>query len=170
MVKGAFPYVFVVYLWFLVHDFVWWFVWMCMESYYEAWKVGYYHLTGNSGCGVTNFFTAQGFCWFYIGLCWVDCHSIAKFIIEFCIWPAVYCTTPGFIRTLPVFTFKRPVTSPPKMGAPEFWSRNEWKSDCCWAFAVRWLIQERGPFLGKPNTLMGGKGLGSGCFPPCTIG
>ena len=136
MVKGAFPYVFVVYLWFLVHDFVWWFVWMCMESYYEAWKVGYYHLTGNSGCGVTNFFTAQGFCWFYIGLCWVDCHSIAKFIIEFCIWPAVYCTTPGFIRTLPVFTFKRPVTSPPKNGGtrvlePEWVEKWLLLSVCC---------------------------------------
>ena len=59
MVKGAFPYVFVVYLWFLVHDFVWWFVWMCMESYYEAWKVGYYHLTGNSGCGVTFFYSSR---------------------------------------------------------------------------------------------------------------
>ena len=59
MVKGAFPYVFVVYLWFLVHGFVWWFVWMCMESYYEAWKVGYYHLTGNSGCGVTFFYSSR---------------------------------------------------------------------------------------------------------------
>ena len=82
------------------------------------------------------FFTAQGFCWFYIGLCWVDCHSIAKFIIEFCIWPAVYCTTPGFIRTLPVFTFKRPVTSPPKNGGtrvlePEWVEKWLLLSVCC---------------------------------------
>ena len=85
---------------------------------------------------VSHFFTAQGFCWFYIGLCWVDCHSIAKFIIEFCIWPAVYCTTPGFIRTLPVFTFKRPVTSPPKNGGtrvlePEWVEKWLLLSVCC---------------------------------------